>query len=101
MDVNTLLADAKARFSHNSAKHYLKEKYSSKLIIAEQGGLWKADKETISTLHALDGDKVILIDTFQNPVEVDKKELLSKLSATYNEVMSSWYKEAKELEAKR
>lgn len=101
MDVNTLLADAKARFSHNSAKHYLKEKYSSKLILADQGGLWKADKETIGILNALDGDKVIITDTFENPVEVNRKDLLSKLSSIYNETMNAWYSEVKDLEGKR
>ena len=30
MDTKTLIKDAKARFSHNSAKTYLKEKYNSK-----------------------------------------------------------------------
>ena len=101
MDINTLLSDAKARFSHNSAKHYLKEKYSSKLTVADQGGLWKADKETISILNSLQGDKVIIMDTFENPVEVDRVELLSKLTTIYNETMVSWLKELKELESKR
>jgi hypothetical protein len=101
MDINTLLADAKARFSHNSAKHYLREKYSSKLILADQGGLWKADKETISLLNSLDTEKVVLMDTFDNPVEVDRVELLSKLSTIYSETMKAWLKEAQELEGKR
>jgi len=101
MDINTLLSDAKARFSHNSAKHYLKEKYSSKLILADQGGLWKADKETISLLNALTGDKVVLMDTFENPVEVNRQELLSKLTTIYDDTMKEWYKEAQELEGKR
>jgi len=101
MDINTLLADAKARFSHNSAKHYLREKYSSKLILADQGGLWKADKETISLLNSLDTEKVVLMDTFDNPVEVDRVELLSKLSTIYSETMKAWLKESQELEGKR
>jgi hypothetical protein len=101
MDINTLLADAKARFSHNSAKHYLREKYSSKLILADQGGLWKADKETISLLNSFDTEKVVLMDTFDNPVEVDRVELLSKLSTIYSETMKAWLKEAQELEGKR
>jgi hypothetical protein len=101
MDINTLLADAKARFSHNSAKHYLKEKYNSKLTFADQGGLWKADKETISVLNAFDSERVVIMDTFENPVEVDRKELLRKLTAIYNETMSAWVAELKELEGKR
>jgi citrate lyase synthetase len=41
------------------------------------------------------------MDTFENPVEVDRVELLSKLTTIYNETMVSWLKELKELEAKR
>lgn len=102
MDTKTLLAEAKARFSHNSAKAYLKDKYDSKLIIADQGGLWRADKQTISFLNALNDDNfVILIDTFDNPVQVDREKLLTVLKDTYNTVMIEWYKEWKELEGKR
>jgi hypothetical protein len=41
------------------------------------------------------------MDTFENPVEVDRKELLRKLTAIYNETMSAWVAELKELEGKR
>jgi len=101
MDISTLLADAKARFSHNSAKHYLKEKYNSKLTFADQGGLWKADKQTISVLNSFDTDTVIVMDTFDNPVQVNRKELLTKLTAIYEQTMTEWLNELKELEGKR
>jgi hypothetical protein len=102
MDTTTLLAEAKARFSHNSAKAYLKDKYDSKLIIAEQGGLWRANQQTISFLNSMSNDNfVILIDTFDNPVQVDREKLLTILKDTYNTVMLEWYKEWKELEGKR
>ena len=102
MDTTTLIAEAKARISHNSAKAYLKDKYDSKLIIAEQGGLWRANQQTISFLNSMSSDNfVILIDTFDNPVQVDRKKLLTILKDTYNTVMLEWYKEWKELEGKR
>jgi len=101
MDTQTLISDAKARFSHNLAKQYLKEKYDNKLIVAEQGGLWRANLETINFLTANKNSKVILIDTFENPVEVDRKQLLAKLQEVYDNVMQDWYKEYKELEGKR
>ena len=104
MDTKTLITEAKARFAHNSAKDYLKEKYEAKLLVAAQGGLWKADKETISFLTVMINDyddRVILIDTFQNPVLVDRGELLSKLKQVYNDVMLEWYNGWKELESKR
>lgn len=101
MDTKTLIADAKARFAHNSAKDYLREKYNAKLLVAEQGGLWRADKETIAFLSTFLSEEVVLIDTFDNPVKVNSRELLGKLLDTYNNVMNEWYNEWKELESKR
>jgi hypothetical protein len=101
MDTKTLITESKARFSHNSAKAYLQEKYSSKLLVAEQGGLWKADAVTINILSSFTTKKLVLIDTFNNPVEVDRKELLNKLKDIYVSATSEYYAEWKELEAKR
>lgn len=104
MDTKTLLAEARARFNHNSAKSYLAEKFNAKLIVAEQGGLWKADQETISFLSVMindHDDRVVLIDTFQNPVLVDRSELLIKLKEVYRSVMAEWYTEWTSLENKR
>lgn len=101
MDVASLITDTKARFAHNSAKEYLREKYSNKFFVADQGGLWKADNQTISMLQAFTTEKLILIDTHNNPVEVDRQLLLEKLTNVYNLNMSEFYKEWKELENKR
>jgi len=104
MDTKVLIAEAKARFNHNSAKDYLKEKYDAKLLVADQGGLWKADQQTITFLSVMINDyddKVVLMDTFDNPVLVDRSELLSKLKEVYRSVMAEWYNEWKELESKR
>ena len=102
MDTKSLITEAKARFNHNSAKAYLKDKYDSKLIVAAQDGLWRADQQTISFLSTMvDDNYVIMIDTFNNPVQVNRDELLEVLKNTYNTVMLDWYKEWKELEGKR
>ena len=102
MDTKLLISEAKARFNHNSAKAYLKDKYESKLIVAEQGGLWKADAETIALLQVISSDEfVVLIDTFGNPVKVNRSLLLDKLKTVYDDVMNQWYNEWKEVENKR
>ena len=101
MDTKTLISEAKARFNHNSAKAQLKDKYDGKFIIAEQGGLWKATPELIAFLNALNDNFVILIDNFNNPVQVNRDQLLSILKDTYQKVMFEWYKEWKEIEIKR
>lgn len=101
MDTNSLISEAKARFAHNSAKAYLKDKYDSKLIVAEQGGLWKATPELIGFLASSTDEYVILIDTFENPVHVNRIALHDALDKAYSDAMSLWYKEWTELEGKR
>lgn len=101
MDTKTLINEARARFNHNSAKSYLKEKYDTRLIVAEQGGLWKANLETINFLNSSTSEFIILLDSFQNPVEVNRKDLLNKLTETYELVMREWYNEWTDLEKKR
>jgi hypothetical protein len=69
-----------------------------------QGGLWKADQETISFLTVMINDyddRVVIMDTFQNPVLVDRSGLLTKLKDVYNSVMAEWYNEWTDLESKR
>lgn len=101
MDTELLISEAKARFAHNSAKAYLKEKYEAKLIIADQNGLWKADTQTITFLSSFQEEEIVLIDTFNNLVKVNRILLLQKLKELNQSVMNSWYNEFKELEAKR
>lgn len=101
MDTKLLISEAKARFNHNSAKAQLKDKYDGKFIIAEQGGLWKATPELISFLNSMDDNFIILIDNFNNPVQVNRDQLLAVLKDTYQKVMLEWYKEWKEVEINR
>jgi hypothetical protein len=101
MDTKQLISDVKARFNHNSAKAILMEKYKSKLLIAEQNGLWRADAQTISLLSSLDREEVVLVDTFDNPVKINRQQLLDKLKEVYYEQTTLWQEEWVELEAKR
>jgi len=101
MDVQSILSEAKAKFAHSSAKDYLSEKYKNKLLLADQNGLWNADPQTITFLQSFDTDKIILIDTHNRPVEVNRLSLLEKLKSVYQEKMSDYLKEFKETETKR
>lgn len=102
MDTKQLINDAKARFKHNSAKQYLKDKYQSKLLVAHSGGLWKATPELIVFLDNAGSDGLILLDSYENPVRVtNRTELFYKIRDTYNDVMTEWHKELTELEKNR
>ena len=101
MDTTALIKEAKARFNHNSAKAYLKSKYQSKLIVADQGGLWKATPELIGFLSISDRTHTIILDSYENPIRVDINALQIKLRETYNIVMEQWYIEYSALEKNR
>jgi hypothetical protein len=101
MDTEELVNQAKLRFSHNSNKSYLEEKYLNKLILAEQNGLWKADTHTIAFLNSFDTETIIMVDSFNNPIKVNRQELLDKLKDIYTSVMQSYYEEYKVLEDNR
>ena len=101
MDTKSLITEAKARFNHNSAKAYLKDKYDSKFIVADQNGLWRANLEIINFLNSTADAEVIIIDTFNNPVKVIRHELLDKLNTVYKTTMEEWYNEWVELEKNR
>ena len=101
MDAKTLISDAKARFSHNAAKAYLKEKFEARLIVADQGGLWRATPELIGYLASNTNEQVILVDNFENPVLVNRILLHDILNKTYNSVLTMWLDEWKELERQR
>lgn len=101
MDTNQLIKDAKARFKHNSAKAYLNDKYQSKLIFADQGGLWEATPELIGFVSSSKESYLVILDRHENPVQVDRLEFLEKLESTYQGVMISWLTEWQELQGKR
>jgi hypothetical protein len=101
MNIETLVKKTKAKFDHNLAKHYLKEKYTSKLIFANQGGLWKADQPLLSLLVSGASTKFILLDLHENPIKVDRAELFQKALDVYYEVMEEWHQEWEELRNKR
>ena len=101
MDIGNLIAATRSRFNHNSAKKYLKEKYDNKLIIAEQGGLWKITPELIAILAIYPSKTLILQDMYDNPITVNKNAFLSKASSLYDSVMEEYKAEWDDLQSKR
>ena len=103
MDTEQLIIDAKARFAHNASKAYLKDKYESKLIFADQNGMWTANAKLFSVLilPTLTIESVIILDNYSNPVKVNRNQLLSKAQQVYRSVMEEWYDETESLKNNR
>ena len=101
MNTDNLATESKAKFDHNLAKHYLKEKYTAKLIFADQGGLWKASPDFLSFLSSPTSQETVIIDLYDNPIKVDKEKLKLKAHNVYNTVMHEWHEEYNLLQSKR
>lgn len=101
MDTEQLIIESKARFAHNASKAYLNDKYKSKLIFADQGGLWTANSELFAILAVLIVEPVIILDNYNNPIQVNKNQLLNKAQQVYRSVMEEWYNEAESLKTNR
>jgi hypothetical protein len=90
MDTNALVAHARARFDHETAKRILKEKYQARMLFAYRGGMWRAGPELQTTLLTCPGTEAVLLDLYENPVQVDTKELYAQSQQRWQEQMNAW-----------
>lgn len=100
MDTNELVAHVRARFEHESARRTLREKYQAKLIFAHAGGMWQAGPELLTTLKCCTGT-LVLLDLYQNPVQVNSEELYELSMQRWQEQLNAWLVEYQELNKNR
>lgn len=101
MDTDALIAHAQARFNHEAARRVLKEKYEARMIFGHAGGLWRAGPELQTTLLTCPGSTAVILDLYQNPVQVDTKELFAMSQQRWQEQMNAWLLEHEANAAKR
>lgn len=101
MDTDALIAHARARFNHEAARRVLKEKYEASMIFGHAGGLWRAGPELQTTLLTCPGSTAVILDLYQNPVQVDTKELFAMSQQRWQEQMNAWLLEHEANAAKR
>ena len=101
MDTENLIAHARARFDHATAKRILREKYEAKMIFAHDGGMWRAGPELINILAAVPPGDAVLLDLYETPVQVRPEELRGMAMQRWQEQMNAWLAEHNELSKKR
>jgi len=72
-------------------KRILREKIQTDLHVPYNGGLFKVSPELIAFLATWDGDELFLEDTYQNPIKINRKELLDKCREHYQMIMNTWH----------
>jgi hypothetical protein len=101
MDTENLIAHARARFDHATAKRILREKYEAKMIFAHDGGMWRAGPELINILATVPPGDAVLLDLYETPVQVRPEELRGMAMTRWQEQMNAWLAEHNELSKKR
>jgi hypothetical protein len=89
MDTNQLVAHARARFEHESARRVLREKYQAKFTFAHAGGMWLAGPELLTMLKLCSGT-VVVLDLYENPVKVQAEELYELALQRWQECLNAW-----------
>lgn len=101
MDTKNIIKESKAKFNHNSSKEYLKDKYNNKLLLAEQGGLWKITPELLATLSSYPEESLVLVDNYDNPILINREPFLKNALDRYKTAMKDYCNEWTELKKNR
>jgi hypothetical protein len=90
MNTDDLIAHARARFDHVSARRVLKEKYEARMLFGWNGGMFRASPEMITFLSLYGNERVVVQDLYETPVEVNARELCDLMKARHQEHMNAW-----------
>lgn len=101
MDTEQLISHAKKRFAHEANRKLLKEKYEAKMMFAYNDGMWRAGPELLATLLTCPKDTAVLLDLYDNPVQVEVKELQEIAQRRWQEQMTAWHVEFEEARKNR
>ena len=101
MDTNDLIAHARARFDHVAAKRVLKEKYEARMLFALAGGMWRAGPELLTLLTVCPDKTAVILDLYENPVQVNVADLELAAQQRWQEQMNGWLAEYTELSKQR
>lgn len=102
MDTEALVAHARARFDHATAKRILKEKYEAKMLFAYNGGMWRAGPELLTLIQAVPvEDDIVLLDLYENPIRVSPLELQHLALDRWQEQMNAWLVEHEQNQKRR
>jgi hypothetical protein len=93
MDTNNLIAHSREKFDHAAAKRVLKEKYQAKMIFGYRGGMFCAGPDLQTTLLTCPDSAAVILDLYENPVQVDTKELYAHSQQRWQEQMTAWLSE--------
>jgi hypothetical protein len=101
MNSDNLIAHSRARFDHVAARRVLKEKYEAKMLFAHAGGMWRTGPELLVLLATVPPGDAVILDLYENPVQVNPEQLRGLAMQRWQEQMNAWLVEHEQLNKKR
>ena len=90
MDISTLQSHSQLAYDLKLAKNNLRERVMSRMSVSVNGGYFIVTPELISFLNCWEEEKIVLEDSYNNPIEVNRSELLALAKKRYQELMNDW-----------
>lgn len=101
MNTENIVAHARARFDHATAKRVLKEKYQAKLIFGWNGGMFQTSPELITFLSLYGNEEIVMPDLYENPIKFKASDVCNIMKAKWQEQMNAWLVEHDQLSKQR
>ena len=101
MDTEDLIAHARARFNHESARRLLREKYQARMLFAHAGGMWRAGPELVVLLATVPPGDAVILDLYENPIQINPEQLRTMAMQCWQEQMNAWLLEHKQVNNQR
>lgn len=102
MNNDDIIAFARSRFDHHTAKRILKEKYLGLMTFVHNEGLFRAGPELLTLLKSCDHSQpLVILDLYDNPILVNYSEILSQAEKIWQEQMNAWLLEYQNLSQQR
>jgi hypothetical protein len=96
-----LIKLSKLRIDQQASKLALAERVEQQLLVTHNGGLFKATTELITFLTIWTDPVLYLRDSYNNPIRVDREQLLMECKAAYCAAMNDWYCEYEQIKSQR
>lgn len=101
MNTNELIKHSRARFDHAAARRVIKEKYEARMLFAHAGGMWRAGPDLQMILLTCPNTEAVILDQYENPIQVNTKELLELSQQRWQEQMNAWLAEHEQSKTNR
>lgn len=91
MTPQTLKTLADAQFDRAQLLNNIRETATSQLTVVHNGGMFSITPSLIGFLATWNDTTVYIEDIYNNPILVNRVELLTAATATYQAAMETWY----------